>query len=296
MKRLELPLLVTQYASLSWATDCYQLARLINFFFFPGIGVGLAMSAAFVALNHYFSKKRGQAVGLSMAGTALGMLIMPQLVRYLLEEFSFRGAVLILAGLALHSAVGSILLQPVKWHLKDEELDYEMIEADIPTLGIIQEDEGDEDSLPEIQTLLFNSRKGENRERKISDNSNGGLTVPNGLTIPKRPTFPRITSSNSIIPKRIPTLPKITSQVDMNNMLRKRKESVISSLSQLDFSGSCLQIHLEVSARSRLLHKANRTFHCRLATRTRRKWLTCDASTLTSALRCIVTRLTLRSR
>lgn len=37
--------------------------------YFAGIGVGLATSAAFVALNHYFSKKRGQAVGLSMAGT-----------------------------------------------------------------------------------------------------------------------------------------------------------------------------------------------------------------------------------
>ena len=201
------------------------------------------MSAAFVALNHYFSKKRGQAVGLSMAGTAMGMLIMPQLVRYLLEEFSFNGAVLIIAGLALHSAVGSILLQPVKWHLKEEELDVEMIESDYPALGIIQEDDGDEDSLPEIQTLLFNTRKHEQRERKISENSNGSLMVPNGLVIPK---FPRITSTNSMGPKRTPTFPKITSTADINQMLRKRKESVISSLSHLDFSGSCLQIHLEV--------------------------------------------------
>lgn len=210
------------------------------------------MSAAFVALNHYFAKKRGQAVGLSMAGTALGMLIMPQLVRILLEEFSFRGAVLILAGLALHSAVGSILLQPVKWHLKEEEIDVEMYDADYPALGIIQEDDGDEDSLPEFQSLLFNNRKTEHRERKISENSNGGHLVPNGLTIPKRPTFPRITSTNSMGPKRIPTLPKITSTADLNQMLRKRKESVISSLSHLDFSGSCLQIHLEVKFGIRL--------------------------------------------
>lgn len=202
------------------------------------------MSAAFVALNHYFTKKRGQAVGLSMAGTAMGMLIMPQLVRILLEEFSFRGAVLILAGLALHAAVGSFLLQPVKWHLKEEELDVEMVEQDYPALTIIEENDGDEDSLPEIQTLLFNSRRNEHRERKISENSGNSLMVPNG--IPKRPTFPRIMSANSMGPKK-PTLPKITSHVDMDQMLRKRKESVISSLSHLDFSGSCLQIHLEVS-------------------------------------------------
>lgn len=210
-----------------------------------GIGVGLAMSAAFVALNHYFTKKRGQAVGLSMAGTAMGMLVMPQLIRLLLEEFSFRGAVLIIAGLSLHSAIGSFLLQPVKWHLKEEEIDVEMIEQEYPALTIIEENDGDEDSLPEIQTLLFNNRKHEHRERKVSENSGNSLLVPNG--IPKRPTFPRITSTNSIGAKRIPTLPKITSQADMNQMLRKRKESVISSLSHLDFSGSCLQIHLEVT-------------------------------------------------
>lgn len=206
--------------------------------------MGLAMSAAFVALNHYFTKKRGQAVGLSMAGTAMGMLIMPQLIRLLLEQFSFRGAVLIIAGIALHATVGSFLLQPVKWHLKEEELDVEMIEQEYPALTIIEENDGDEDSLPEIQTLLFNSRKHEHRERKTSENSGSNLMVPNG--IPKRPTFPRITSTNSMGPKRIPTLTNVYSQADMNQMLRKRKESVISSLSQLDFSGSCLAIHLEV--------------------------------------------------
>jgi MFS transporter, MCT family, solute carrier family 16 (monocarboxylic acid transporters), member 14 len=176
----------------------------------------------------------------------MGMLIMPQLVRYLLEQFSFRGAVLILAALALHSAIGSILLQPVKWHLKDEVIDVELEEKEYPALQIIQEDDGDEDSLPEIQTLLFKNNKNETRERKISEHSNGGLQVPNTLGIPKRPTFPRITSTNSIGPKRIPTLPTITSVADINQALRKRKESVISSLSHLDFSGSCLQIHLEV--------------------------------------------------
>lgn len=238
------------------------------------------MSAAFVALNHYFSKKRGQAVGLSMAGTALGMLIMPQLVRYLLEEFSFNGAVLIIAGLALHSAIGSILLQPVKWHLKEEEIDVEMIESDYPALGIIPEDDGDEDSLPEIQTLLFNSKRNDQRERKISENSNGSLMVPNGLVIPKRPTFPRITSTNSMGPKRTPTFPKITSTADINQMLRKRKESVISSLSHLDFSGSCLQIHLEVISKQKLskVKKSNSFKFSRLVIKIKKKWIRISAA------------------
>jgi MCP family monocarboxylic acid transporter-like MFS transporter 14 len=167
-----------------------------------------------------------------MAGTALGMLIMPQLVRILLEEFGFQGAVLLLSGVALHSLVGSTLLQPAKWHMKEEEVDIEMIECEYPALGAILEDDGDEDSLPEIQTLLFKSPKYEHlRDRKISEtNSIGNNVVSNGvvsngavpISIPKRPTFPRITSSNSIstaIPKR-PTFPRITSTVDMTPIIR----------------------------------------------------------------------------
>jgi hypothetical protein len=56
-----------------------------------------------------------------MVGTGLGFLAMPQAVQLLLEAYSFSGAVLILGGAALHSIVGSMLLQPVKWHLKTEK-------------------------------------------------------------------------------------------------------------------------------------------------------------------------------
>lgn len=84
----------------------FTLLFLHFFLYLKGIGVGLATSAAFVALNHYFKNKRGQAVGLSMAGTAGGMLILPQIVRLLLESFAFSGAILVLAGLALHAAFG----------------------------------------------------------------------------------------------------------------------------------------------------------------------------------------------
>ncbi|XP_055526253.1 uncharacterized protein LOC129718981 [Wyeomyia smithii] len=211
-----------------------------------GIGVGLATSAAFVALNHYFARKRGQAVGLSMAGTALGMLIMPQLVRYLLETYDFRGAVLLLSGLALHAAVGATLLQPIKWHLVEEEVDVEMVELEAPQMGIIleQEDDGDNDSLPEIKTLLF-----PRRDRKLSENA----ASPQPNAMPRRPTFPRISSSVSVQNgvglgmRTRPSFPRITSTASMSLALRKRRESVVSQLSTMDFtgSGSCMHIHVD---------------------------------------------------
>lgn len=79
-----------------------------------GLGTGLAIACAFVGLNTYFDKKRGQAVGFSMAGTALGMMLVPLLIHMLLELFGFRGTTLIMGGWALHAAVGSCLLRPLK--------------------------------------------------------------------------------------------------------------------------------------------------------------------------------------
>ncbi|KAG5307764.1 MOT1 protein, partial [Pseudoatta argentina] len=79
-----------------------------------GLGTGLAMASSFVALSTFFDKKRGQAVGFSMAGNALAMMFIPLLVHMLLDIYGFRGTVLIAGGWALHSLVGSCLLRPLE--------------------------------------------------------------------------------------------------------------------------------------------------------------------------------------
>lgn len=269
--------------------------KILAFVCSSGLGVGLATSAAFVALNHYFKKKRGQAVGLSMAGTAGGMLVMPQLVRILLETYGFQGAVLLLSGLALHSAVGATLLQPIKWHLKEEEVDVEMVP--IQEMNTIKEDE--EDELPELKTLLYENKRfptannGDTTTTTVTDSpqqpppttppitingnssSHSHLAVPNPIVshflsrqtgggMKKNyselamgtPRTPVLMGSGTILGNgdgsgsgapgmtRKPTFPRIMSNTEMTMSVRRRKESVISTLSQLDFSGSYMQIHL----------------------------------------------------
>lgn len=73
--------------------------------------MGLIMPATFVAVNAYFKGKRSQAVGLSMAGTSVGQMVMPQVVRFLLDEYGYRGTTLILGGLALNGIPGALLFQ-----------------------------------------------------------------------------------------------------------------------------------------------------------------------------------------
>lgn len=85
---------------------------------FVGLGLGLIGPSSFVAVNSYFSSKRGRAVGLALAGTGVGQMIMPYIVRFLLDEYGFKGTTLVMGALALNGVVGALLFQPVKWHMK----------------------------------------------------------------------------------------------------------------------------------------------------------------------------------
>lgn len=193
-----------------------------------------------------------------MAGTALGMLILPQLISIFLESYGFRGALQIIGALALHAALGACLLQPAKWHMKEEKIDIELLEPIPgtpipPKITTIDEDE-DEAELPEMNTLLFNNKSVGKRLHDVTAHSPG--------VIAKRPTFPRITSAINEYSSGVSTnsfknqpnqsmtsFPRITSAVSMSMEVRKRKESVLSMLSTFDFSGSgMIHINMDVSA------------------------------------------------
>lgn len=213
------------------------------YFFFAGIGVGLATSAAFVALNHYFKEKRGQAVGLSMAGTAVGMLILPQLVRILLEAFGFRGAVLVLSGLSLHATFGSMLLQPIKRHLIEVPVNQEIEMETKPTNGNIDQKtngtaHNEEDDLPELKHLMFDQNK--KMRKNFSD-----VAISSMGRVAKHPRFGR----NMSVATQVPGGMFVAAhQKDMaTTAVRRRRASVMSHLSTLDFSGSNLHVHMNVS-------------------------------------------------
>lgn len=83
---------------------------------FPGAGVGLTTSANSLALNTYFKEKRRIVTGFSWSFTALGPIVFPHIVTYLMPEYGVQGTVLIFSALALNAIACSLLLQPVEWH------------------------------------------------------------------------------------------------------------------------------------------------------------------------------------
>ncbi|XP_050362588.1 uncharacterized protein LOC126781672 [Nymphalis io] len=214
-----------------------------------GFGVGLASSSSFVSLNHYFSKKRGQAVGLSMAGTGFGLMVMPQLVKLLLSEYGFRWTVIILGALAFHAVLGSCLLQPVKRHLIDVPVDCEM--QLVKEMECIHESDEEADDKFEINPLVTHPMPKLTKQR-----SNVNMNHPSVRTVglPRAKTCDKplqefdgttkpivgLTSAASVA-----AMQRVTSSSSMTEAARKRKVSVISNISNMDFTGSYLQLYLD---------------------------------------------------
>lgn len=80
--------------------------------------MGFSTPAYSLALNTYFKEKRRMATGFSWTATALGPVVMPQLITVLLDLYGVQGTTLIFAGVAANAFFCSTLLQPVHWHTK----------------------------------------------------------------------------------------------------------------------------------------------------------------------------------
>lgn len=86
---------------------------ILGYSIFFGVGLGLIAPSTFIMINLYFLKKRGCAVGIALAGTGFGQIMLPQIVRYLLENYGYFSTVLAVSGLALNGLVGACLLRPI---------------------------------------------------------------------------------------------------------------------------------------------------------------------------------------
>ncbi|XP_030383929.1 monocarboxylate transporter 13 [Scaptodrosophila lebanonensis] len=95
----------------SLATEVWHFV--IGYSIFVGFGLGLISPSTFMAINSYFSSKRGRAVGVSLAGAGVGQVFIPHVVEYFLNNHGFRIAVLAMAALSLTGLFGAMFLKPL---------------------------------------------------------------------------------------------------------------------------------------------------------------------------------------
>ncbi|XP_058813520.1 monocarboxylate transporter 12 [Topomyia yanbarensis] len=99
-----------------WATSINYLY--ISYGVLVGAGAGLSFPPTVYIVTSYFVRLRGLANGLCISGSALGSIILPPVLRYLLVNFGYRGSCLIMGAITLNVWVAAIFYQPVEDHMK----------------------------------------------------------------------------------------------------------------------------------------------------------------------------------
>ncbi|KAH9498394.1 hypothetical protein Btru_008153 [Bulinus truncatus] len=79
---------------------------------FAGLGGCFIYLPSHVLSGLYYEKYRSLSTGVATTGTGLGAIIMPVIVGNLIEEYTWKGSLLILAGLDLHLLVFALLMIP----------------------------------------------------------------------------------------------------------------------------------------------------------------------------------------
>ncbi|KAG7302535.1 hypothetical protein JYU34_012453 [Plutella xylostella] len=95
---------------------------MITFGVIAGLGLGLVYVTAVVSIAYWFDKKRTLAVGLGACGTGVGTFVYAPMTQYFIEEFGWRGAILLLSGTLLNLCVcGTVMRDPEWWILEQKK-------------------------------------------------------------------------------------------------------------------------------------------------------------------------------
>lgn len=80
-----------------------------------GFGLSLIYIPAIVVVAFYFERKRAFATGLAVCGSGIGTFAIAPLTEYVLEWYTWKGGMLIWAGLALNLVICGALFRPLKF-------------------------------------------------------------------------------------------------------------------------------------------------------------------------------------
>lgn len=86
----------------------------ISFGVIAGFGLGLAYLPAIIAVSFYFEKRRSLATGLAVCGSGFGTFLFAPLTNLLLEEYAWKGTVLIETGLLLNCILCGAVFRPLE--------------------------------------------------------------------------------------------------------------------------------------------------------------------------------------
>ncbi|XP_055379500.1 monocarboxylate transporter 9 [Condylostylus longicornis] len=106
------------------ASICNSIEMLyLTFGIISGLGLGIGYVTAVVSVAFWFDKKRTFATGIGASGTGIGTFLYAPFTQWLIENFGWRGATLILAGTMLHTCVFGALMRDPEWLIEENRLE-----------------------------------------------------------------------------------------------------------------------------------------------------------------------------
>lgn len=94
-----------------------------------GLGMGLLYVTCVVSIAYWFEKRRNLAVGLGACGVGFGTFVYSPLTTYLLDEYDWRGTLLILAGTVLNVCVCGCVMRDPEWLILEQKKQRQMSKA-----------------------------------------------------------------------------------------------------------------------------------------------------------------------
>ncbi|VVC86587.1 unnamed protein product [Leptidea sinapis] len=93
----------------------------ITYGLIAGLGMGLLYVTAVVSIAYWFEKRRNLAVGLGSCGVGFGTFVYSPLTTYFLDEYGWRGTLLLLAGTVLNVCVCGAVMRDPEWLILEQK-------------------------------------------------------------------------------------------------------------------------------------------------------------------------------
>uniref|UniRef100_A0A146KNZ0 Monocarboxylate transporter 12 n=1 Tax=Lygus hesperus TaxID=30085 RepID=A0A146KNZ0_LYGHE len=136
----------------------------VSFGVLVGLGAGLSFPPGIYLVTSYFVKYRGLANGLAISGSAIGSIIFPPFINFLLQYYGYRGAVLILGGMTFNVIVAALLYDPVSMHMKKVRVVKDLENGDVATTDDKPTVEVTEDSDKSTELALVSKPPGKSEK------------------------------------------------------------------------------------------------------------------------------------
>ncbi|KAE8746899.1 hypothetical protein FOCC_FOCC006319 [Frankliniella occidentalis] len=152
-----------------------------------GFGFGLIYLPAIVSVTCYFERYRSLATGIAVAGSGLGTFIFAPFITYLMKVYgSWQGTVLILAGLALNTAIMGALMRPLEKPKRPPSTELKELPSEKSELKMLlngdlsKEEQANQLMVQQPQTVV---RSAHNIPTAVQDDQSEPSTMPRNVKV-----------------------------------------------------------------------------------------------------------------